>query len=358
MANIEAQELRELLQEIAQEQPGFTYDEAAIAADVAQSTSLLKRLPVKVLTMLGGLLAMSTLLGFLFAAGLYNSSIGLLIFGLGFLVGAEVLVRVEKTFTADAISVSMNIAGYVLLAIGTGQVTNNSTTIALVLALAAVLVLLFTENAICVFIAVLVLNGSLLSLIVIHKAYNLSHALIALQAAALTYMSLQEPKLLATSPRVALLFGPVRMGLVFSLVILLGLLVHQKFLSTSISHFWISSIILIGCLLVLVYHVLKDSAITDKRTQAVIYTCCCLLLLPTIQTPSVPGALLVLLSSFYIGHKPGFWVGLLALAYFIVLYYYDLNMTLLAKSGVLVLTGGLFLGGLYLLNRYLRSHAE
>jgi uncharacterized membrane protein len=81
-----------------------------------------------------------------------------------------------------------------------------------------------------------------------------------------------------------------------------------------------------------------------------------LVLLPTILAPSVPGALLVVLSSFYIGHRTGFWVGLLALAYFLVLYYYDLNMTLLAKSGVLVLTGSLFLAGLYLLNRYLRSH--
>ncbi|PKV66904.1 DUF4401 domain-containing protein [Pontibacter ramchanderi] len=356
MADKETLRLNALLQQIAQEQPDFRYDELAIAAEIDHSSSLLKRWPVKLLTILGGLLAMSTLLGFLFAAGLYNSGIGMLLFGAGFLVGAEALIRVEKTFTAEAIGVSLNIAGYVLLAIGTGIMSENMTAVASVLGIAALLVLLFSESAICVFLSVLVLNGSLLSLIFIHKVYNLSHVLVVLLAGMVAFMSLYEARLLALSRRFALVFGPVRIGLIFSLIFTLVLFVHQKLLSTHISYFWVSGLFLIGCLLLLLHRVLRESGLTDKMTLAIFYTCCGLVLLPTVLAPSVPGALLVVLSSFYIGHRTGLWVGLLALAYFLVLYYYDLNMTLLAKSGVLMLTGALFLGGLYLLNRYLRNH--
>jgi hypothetical protein len=356
MADREYPHISTVLQQIAQEQPDFSYDELAVAAEIEHSTSLLKRWPVKLLTILGGLLAMSTLMGFLMMAGLYNSGIGMFLFGLGFLVGAEVLVRVEKTFTADAMAVALNIAGYVLLAVGVGIQSESETAVALTLGIAAGFVLFFSRSTICVFIAVLVLSGSLLSLVFIHKVYSLAHVLVALLAGILIAMSLFEAKLLATYRHFIHAFGAVRMGVVFSLLGVLVLTVHQGMFSTRIGYLWVSGLVLVACLLWLLHRVLRESGVEDKKTLAIFYTCCALVLLPTLLSPSVPGALLVVLSSFYIGHRTGFWTGLLSLAYFIVLYYYDLNMTLLAKSGVLVLTGALFLGGLYLLNRYLRNH--
>ncbi|WP_266203295.1 DUF4401 domain-containing protein [Pontibacter kalidii] len=362
MANNDNIQLDALLQEIAQEQPGFTYDQDSIAAENTATASLLKRVPIKVLTILGGLLGMGTFIGFLLAAGLYNSSLGMLFFGLCGLVGAEWLIRTNKEAAADSVSVSLYIMGYVLLAIGTGQfaeeVVDSDTAVALVLACAAAVAIGISVSAIGVFVAVLVLNGSLLSLIFISEVFSLSHGFIALLAFTLTYLSLNEAKLIAASRRFALVLGPVRMGVIFSLVITLGLFVHQKFLASPIEHFWVSSLFLIACLLLLVYHVVKDAAISSLKTKLVMYTSTTLLLAPFILTPSVPGALLILLASFYIGHKPGFWVGLLALVYFIILYYYDLNMTLLAKSGVLVASGLLFLGGFILLNNYLKRHAD
>ncbi|WP_299984498.1 DUF4401 domain-containing protein [uncultured Pontibacter sp.] len=356
MADKEPIQLETLLHEIVQEQPDFSYDEAAIKAEVAHSTSLLKRWPVKVLTILGGLLAMGTLMGAIAGTQLLSSGMAMLQLGVILLIVAEIVIRMKQDTTTDALGIAMNITSYVMLAFGTGQLTDDTTSVAVVLGIAAVLVLIFSKSAVCVFISVLVLNGSLLSLIFLHKVYNLSHALIVVLAALLTFISLYEAKLLAMSRRFALVFGPVRMGLVFSLIITLVLFVHQKLLSTNITHFWLSGLFLIGCLLLLLHRVLRESGMKDKKTLTIFYTCCSVVLLPTVLAPSVPGALLVVLSSFYIGHRTGLWAGLLALAYFLVLYYYDLNMTLLAKSGVLVLTGALFLGGLYLLNRYLRNH--
>ncbi|MCP2042644.1 DUF4401 domain-containing protein [Pontibacter sp. HSC-36F09] len=356
MADKEYPRLSNVLEQIAQEQPGFQYNELVIAAEIDQATSLLKRWPVKLLTILGGLLAMGTLMGAIASTQLLQSGTAMLVFGLIFLIGAEVVIRSNKDTTADALGISMNITSYVMLAFGIGQMTDSASAAALTLGIASALVLVFSKSAVCVFISVLVLNGSLLSLIFIHKVYNLSHVLVMLLAGMLTLMSLSEAKLLALSRRFALVFGPVRMGLIFSLIITLVLFVHQKLLSTNITHFWMSGLFLIGCLLLLLHRALRESGVKDQKTLGIFYTCCAVVLLPTVLAPSVPGALLVVLSSFYIGHRTGSWVGLLALAYFLVLYYYDLNMTLLAKSGVLVLMGSLFLAGQYLLNRYLRSH--
>ncbi|SFG76967.1 DUF4401 domain-containing protein [Pontibacter chinhatensis] len=349
-----------LLQEIAQEQPGFTYDRDSIAVEVTATAMLLKRVPIKVFTILGGLLGMGTFMGFMVLVGMNTPGAGILflIFGLCLLGTAELLIRSNREALAASFGISLYITGYVLLAFGVGQLTDSSTGAALALACAAAVAIAVSVSAIGVFIAVLVLNGSLLSLIFSHEVYPLTHGLIALLALVLAFLSLNEARLIAASRRFALVLGPVRMGVIFSLVMTLALFVHQKFFSTTITYFWVSSLILIACLLLLVYRVLRDVAILSPKAKLLIYTCAVLLLAPFILTPSVPGALLILLASFYIGHKPGFWVGLLALAYFIILYYYDLNMTLLAKSGVLVASGLLFLGGFILLNNYLKRHVD
>lgn len=152
-------------------------------------------------------------------------------------------------------------------------------------------------------------------------------------------------------------YRPLRMGLVFSLLAGLVLLVHQPILSTKITHFWVSSLFLVVALLYVVAKVLQQAAVADRRTQAIIYGCC-LVLAPTVLTPSIAGALLVMVSSFYIGHRLSFVIGLLALAYFVILYYYDLQFTLLVKSGILVLNGCLFIGGYLLLQKHLKSYVE
>ncbi|GAB3193882.1 hypothetical protein ABID22_000412 [Pontibacter aydingkolensis] len=359
MANSEVQNLDTLLHEIAQEQgDNFIYDQASIAREGEQGAFTVSGLAIKVLTILGGLLGASTFLGFLAATGLYDSPVSMVVVGALLFIGAEWLIHTNKEAMADAVGVSLNIIGYLLLAIGVGQLTDSTSAVAGVLILVALLVMVFSESAIGVFLAVLVASGSFMTLILNHKVYNISHGLVILLAVILTYMSLNEAKLIAASPKLNKKYRPVRMGIIFSLVITLAMFVHQKFLETTITHFWIPGLFLIGCLLFLMYKIMRDAAITRTKTQAVFCTCCILLLAPIIFTPSVPGALLILLSSFYIGYKPGFWVGLLALVYFVILYYYDLNMTLLAKSGVLVASGLLFLGGFVLLSKLLKSYAD
>ncbi|MEJ8757835.1 DUF4401 domain-containing protein [Pontibacter sp. H259] len=358
MAQHTNEHLQQVLQTIAQEEgANFTYDAGKIETEARFSSSLYSNLPIKLLTIFGGFLATFFFMGFLFTTGLYNSNVAMLVFGLGFIVGSEVLNRLRDDLMLNSVSVSLNIIGYLLFGMGVSEL-GNDVTLALALAGVATVFILVSEGTVLVFLSVLVLGGSLLSLPYILKITELLHVFVGAVTALLTYMSLQEARLLAGSRKQNKLYGPVRMGLVFILASVLIFLSNQEFDADKIKYPWISTILLTLALLVVLRQVMQDTGIAESRTRFIVYGCCLVMLAPTILTPGIAGALLIVLASFYIGHRVSFIVGLLALGYFVVLYYYNLQLTLLTKSGILILTGCLFLGGLYVLNRYIRNHAN
>ncbi|MEM9526442.1 MAG: DUF4401 domain-containing protein, partial [Bacteroidota bacterium] len=59
--------------------------------------------------------------------------------------------------------------------------------------------------------------------------------------------------------------------------------------------------------------------------------------------PAAAPTLLILLLSFGTGYRLGTAIGALALVYFLGQYYYDLNLTLLTKAYVLLVSGALLL---------------
>lgn len=357
MAQRNNEHLQYMLQTIAQQEgEEFTFDADKIETEAHFSSALYTNLPIKLLTIFGGFLATFFFMGFLMTAGMYNSNVAMLVFGAGFILGSEILNRLRNDLLLDSVSVSLNITGYLMLGIGVSELSND-VTLALTLATIAAVFIRISDGRVLVFLSVLMLNGSLMSLPYIFNLPELLHAYVGLAATLFTYLSLHEAKLISANPKLNRLYGPLRMGMVFAFVGAL-ILLSQQFSTQSIHHSWISTILLLIAMLFVLRHVMQDTGITANRTQLIVYTCCLVMLVPTINTPGIAGALLIVLSGFYMGQRVSFIVGLLALGYFIILYYYNLEITLLAKSGILVITGCLFLGGLYLLNRYIRTHAK
>ena len=69
----------------------FECDEKAILEEYNRQGENKSNLAIKVLSIFGGFLATLAFLGFLAIAGLYNSEVGLLIFGIGFIISATFL---------------------------------------------------------------------------------------------------------------------------------------------------------------------------------------------------------------------------------------------------------------------------
>lgn len=357
MDNTEQQALDIILRQIREEEgEDFIYDRAKINEDTQQQTPPLVNLPVKLLTMLGGILASLFLLGFLLVSGLYDSPTGMLVAGLLLLVGSVVLIRLRKDVLLQTSCVSFHIIGYLLFSVGFSGIFQSETALYSLLALLALGIFFAAANPILTFLAVLVVNGSLAAILLDHGAFNLMHGYIGIAAWLLTYVSLREAAFISMGAWFGRTYGPARMGLAVTLVAALVLLVHQKLLSFGITHYWLSGLILAVAVLFVVSRVMRQAGLASGKQQLLVYACCGLVLAPTVLSPAVPGALLVMLTSFYIGHKTSFALGVLALIYFVILYYYDLQFTLLQKSGILVLSGTLFIGGYLLLQKHLKSY--
>ena len=108
------------------------------------------------------------------------------------------------------------------------------------------------------------------------------------------------------------------------------------------SYLWISSLVIIGANLFSIYKIMDGLDIGESK-NVLVMALATIIFLPTIFSPFISGAILILILNYHIGHRTGIAIGVIALIYSVSQYYYDLNLTLLQKSGVLVLSGVLFL---------------
>jgi uncharacterized membrane protein len=128
---------------------------------------------------------------------------------------------------------------------------------------------------------------------------------------------------------------------------LAGLAVVGKKGLFNIDYIWISSVVIISAIIYLLFKLFKILNINNIQHKIGICIFAVLALLPTTFSPTISGAILLILLSFYVNYKTGLALGIIAFIYFIARYYYDLNLTLLTKSILLFSSGVLFIA-LYL----------
>jgi hypothetical protein len=322
------------------------FDEEAIVS-AYQKNDDNQSLTIKILSVFGGILASLAFLGFLFITGLYDSNFGLLVFGGIFIAGSIWINKVYDKIIIDTVSVSSFIIGFILIGVGLSQLNVNDDIIIIAFIIIAIGSLSIVRNYIPSFVSVLIINGSILTLIISHDAYNFIHLYVSVLALTIVFFFLKEAKILTISKAFSKLYNPVRIGLIFSLLSVLVFLGKRGILLVSINHIWISSIIIISSILYLISTLFNLLHITELKHKISIYTFTLLTLLPTALSPAISGAILVMLLSFMANYKTGLAIGIISFIYFIAQYYYDLNFTLLTKSILLFSSGILFIG-LYL----------
>lgn len=322
------------------------FDEEAIVS-AYQKDNGNQSLPIKILSVFGGILASLAFLGFLFIAGLYNSDIGLLVFG-GFFIAGSIWINKEyDKIIIDTVSVSSFIIGFILLGFGCGQLKINKNIISIIFIIIAFGSLGIVQNYILSFVSVLIINGSILTLIISNKGYDFIHIYVSVLALTMTYFFLKEATIITTNKPLSKLYNPLRIGLIFSFLSGLVFLGKRGILPVSPDYIWLSSVIIISVIVYLISVLFDVLNITEKRHKIGIYVFSVLALLPTALSPAISGAILIILLSFLINYKTGLVLGIISFIYFISQYYYDLNFTLLTKSILLFSTGVLFIA-LYL----------
>lgn len=332
------------------------FDEEAIIS-AYQKNNDTQSLSIKILSVFGGLLASLAFLGFLSIAGLFNSDMGLLVFGVIFIAGSIWINKKYDRIIIDTLSVSSFIIGFVLFGFGLSQFQINEDIICIVFIIMAFSSLSMVQNYILSFVSILIINGSILTLIIANTAYNLIHFHVSVLALTIVFFFLKEAKLISISRTFSKLYNPVRIGLIFSLLSGLFCLGKRGILPVSADYIWISSIIIILSIIYLISTLFNLLQISESRHKICIYSFTLLALVPTALSPAISGAILIILLSFMVNYKTGLTIGIISFIYFISQYYYDLNFTLLTKSILLFLSGILFIG-LYLFIHKKRTSNE
>lgn len=322
------------------------FDEEAIVSTYQKNNDN-QSLSIKILSVFGGILASLSFLGFLFIAGLYNSDIGLLVFGGLFIAGSIWINKEYDKIIIDTVSVSSFIIGFILIGFGLGQLNVEENMISIVFIIVAFSSLSIVQNYILSFVSVLIINGSILTLIISNNAYNLIHLYVSVLALITVFLFVKEAKIITTNKTFSKLYNPIRIGLIFSLLSGLVILGKRGILPISNDYIWISSIIIISLIIYLISKLFNLFDITESKHKISIYVFTILTLLPTALSPAISGAILIILLSFMVNYKTGLAIGIISFIYFISQYYYDLNFTLLTKSILLFSSGILFIG-LYL----------
>lgn len=304
-------------------------------------------LAIKVLSVFGVVLASLAFLGFLFLAGLYNSDSGLLIFGAFCIAGAIWINKEYNTIIIDTVSVSSFIIGLILATLGLARLEMTANAILIVLILIVLLSSGIVQKYIFSFISVLIIHGSVLMLIIFNEYYDLIHIYISALVLMVAYIFLREAKIITTSAMLLRLYNPIRIGLIFSFLSGLIILGKNEILPISPDYIWLPSIVIIAAIIYFLSHLFEILNITKTPHKVFVYTWSVLLLLSTVWAPTVSGAILIILLSFFVNYKTGLVIGIIAFIYFISQYYYDLHFTLLTKS-ILLFSSGLLFIGLYL----------
>ncbi|MBX3239211.1 MAG: DUF4401 domain-containing protein [Chitinophagaceae bacterium] len=337
------EEIKELLHSLKSGEETFEWKEEAILADYQKSSADRPGIVIKILSVLGGILATLTFLAFLFMAQIMQSPTSVLVLGLILVGGAVWLSKQYGRVFLDTLSVTTFISGLALTGFGLSENGLNANTISLLFILISLITLFIVRSYILSFICILVINGCIIQLLLSNYEYNLMYVYTSVMALAVTCIFLKEATLIRAGNLLSGLYDPLRSGLLISFIAGLAIFGGRRFWGFTTGYAWVTSIVIIAAILYLVSRLLKTLQVSGVRQQAIIYICCVPVLTPALFAPAILGSILIILLGFYVNYRTALVLGMIAFIYFVSQYYYDLHLTLLTKSIILFASGLLFL---------------
>ncbi|MBL7769013.1 MAG: DUF4401 domain-containing protein [Flavipsychrobacter sp.] len=300
-------------------------------------------LPIKIISIIGGILASCAFVGFLFIAGLYESALAQLIFGIVFIAGAIWLDKQYNNILLDTFSISLFLIGGILIGIGLNEFGVSETLTYLIFIAIAALSLYMTQNQVLALVAMLSIHASIIAILFSNNQYEFLLVYTPLLAATCYFVYTHSSWFGQQEGKPAQLYPAIRTASTLSFLSALYLLGIRMTTPISPHLFWIASVGIIGTILYQVNELSKEFNAEETGPQMKLLLLVTLLLLPTLFAPAISGAILLVLLGFQFGYKTGFVLGILSGIYFISQYYYDLSFTLLTKSILLLISGALFL---------------
>ncbi len=323
----------------------FSYDEAALDTELEKHHAAYSNIVVKSLSVLGGLFATIAFIGFLFAVGGYKTQDSFLIFGIVFTLGSIIASRLVNHVFLDTTVISLYIAGYILIIFGLIEKDDAANTILLVTTMAALAGIFTSSGFMMVLLSVLAFNTSI-AFFFVENMRDWTVLAIILISAILLLVTTFESKILHASKALNRKFLALQSGYFLSfLICMIWLSIGNNYGFA----LWVGRTLYlhIGIALATVwtiYKILSQFQVKNRAQQITAYASALVVLACFLYAPYVGGTLWLLLLAYRYGFKVQVVFALLGLVYMIIKFYYDLNLTLLEKSGLLFFPGLLMIG--------------
>jgi len=305
---------------------------------------------IQVLIFIGALLTASFFLVFLGIGGLFDSESVMLALGVVITIASIVIpYAASQSTNAEPFAMALMIIGTILFAAGfMGQFLDFKPFLWVSLVL-AFLISILAGSHLQKFAAIVCFNLCAYLLIWEFRIPIAFNFLILLNAAIVTVAWLKETNVLSTYPQLGQWYSAIMNACSISMI---GLLVGSVNLDESYyeygeaaissSYWWISALLLIVLVLWALNEALDLVGNQAKKIPILIGTGIALLLL--IKAPGIVGGILLLFLGVYAGYNLLIGQGILAIFFFTVLFYYNMDTTLLFKSILMGSAGILFLG--------------
>lgn len=301
---------------------------------------------IKILSIIGGIMASLTFFGFLFIAGLYDSESTLYFLGFSMITGGVVLNRIANNILFDTFTIALFLIGNFTLGMAWDKSGMEESTMCLLYMGVGALSILVTRSYMLAFLSFLFISISLAFLIFEVKANNFLHAYILGFVTLFFVWDYFEAKILALHSALSSLFNPIRLGLLFTVLTGIFLIKDVDTSKYSIDHPWIISLGILVLMIILLMNISHVIGHMSSQQKIVFYVALCIILAPTFVTPSIVASCFILLLTFYSGHAAGIVLSAISFIYFISRFYYDLNYSLLTKS-ILMMASGVGFGILF-----------
>ncbi|NJC24849.1 DUF2157 domain-containing protein [Neolewinella antarctica] len=318
-------------------------------------------LGLQLLSLFGGLMAMVTLVAFLFLIGVMDEIVARLVVGVLLVSGALLVDKsVDKPFLG-ALEVASVTAGTLLVLYASAEYFATEAAITLVALLLCAGILLLFRNGLVQLLAVLGVHLSIVSYLMLTEDITWVIVYVAVTGYLIAAWVLLESHLVTGSRYLAARYSAIRTGSIVSFLaatITCGYF-YQWAKPQEIAELgWFTPVLytlLIPIILYVAYYTIRT--LKEDSVPAWSYVAgLALLLSPLYFAPAAAPGLLIIILSFRVNHRLGLTLGCLCFIYFMGQYYYDLNLTLLAKSAVLAASGVFFLLTYLAIHRKLTVH--
>ncbi|MGN6647348.1 MAG: DUF4401 domain-containing protein, partial [Cytophaga sp.] len=208
----------------------FEINEQTIIAETVEQAANKTTLSITALSVLGGFLATLAFLGFLGIAGLYNSEVGLFIFGILFIAGALALNKFYNKPIIDTICVSAFAIGFCMVGMAMDKMNIDENVICLALMAAATGVLFVNQSFLLSLLSFGIIFGGIGVLLNLNNAFYISmHFYLLFLTIALIVVSLHEALLITWLRKFSKLYQPLYLSLVCCFIVVTLIIAMQNF---------------------------------------------------------------------------------------------------------------------------------